>query len=603
MKKHSGIIVVVVVVAISVFSAPMLHAQRIGPVARIDADLTPAQGHLVGLKIDPDSGTVWVFSKGNLALINSSFSFVSATCLNCGAGCPSFSRSIDVVLEATTAVAGGYGVSSLTSVNSTVTNVAYSTEAALTAGQQVTITITGNVLSCSSWFKVYFDMCDSSPSNWSNSCPVSSGPVGVLNTNAAVDSGDDYYPQVTTDGNGNWVAVWQSKENLSGTIGTDFDIFVSRSEDNGATWTAPAALNTNAGADFGGDTYPEVTTDGAGNWVAVWVSIENLGGVIGTDSDIFVSRSEDNGATWTAPAALNANAGSDMGWDYRPQVTSDGNGHYWVAMWQSNEDLNEKIGTDTDILVARSEDNGATWTQPVALNTNAWGDSGWDTNPQTTTDGSGNWVTVWGSEENLGGVIGTDFDIFVSRSEDNGATWMAPAALNANAGSDSGGDVYPQVTTDCAGNWVAVWQSNENLYGKIGREWDIFVARSEDNGATWTAPVALNTNAGSDSGVDCYPQITTGGAGNWVAVWESNENLGGTIGTDFDIFVSRSEDNGATWMAPAALNADAESDLGVDPHPQITTDGAGNWVTVWYSSKDLGGTIGTDYDIFVSLGQ
>ena len=44
----------------------------------------------------------------------------------------------------------------------------------------------------------------------------------------------------------------------------------------------------------------EVTTDGVGNWLAVWRSTENLGGTIGTDQDILVSRSSDAGATWTA---------------------------------------------------------------------------------------------------------------------------------------------------------------------------------------------------------------------------------------------------------------------------------------------------------------
>ena len=87
------------------------------------------------------------------------------------------------------------------------------------------------------------------------------------------------------------MASWSSSENLGGTIGTDSDILVARSTDNGATWTAPAALNTNATTDTWGDAFPEVTTDGAGNWVAVWTSSENLSGTIGTDDDIFVARS------------------------------------------------------------------------------------------------------------------------------------------------------------------------------------------------------------------------------------------------------------------------------------------------------------------------
>ena len=105
-----------------------------------------------------------------------------------------------------------------------------------------------------------------------------------------------------------------SNDTLGGTIGTDYDILVSRSTNNGATWTAPAALNTNAATDSGA-THPQVTTDGTGNWVAVWQSTDTLGGTIGTDGDILVSRSTNNGATWTAPAALNTNAATDSGDD------------------------------------------------------------------------------------------------------------------------------------------------------------------------------------------------------------------------------------------------------------------------------------------------
>jgi hypothetical protein len=63
------------------------------------------------------------------------------------------------------------------------------------------------------------------------------------------------------------------------------------------------------------------------------------------------------------------------------------------------------------------------------------------------------------------------------------------------------------VTTDglAVATWVAVWHSAEDLYDAnlddtIGEDADILVARSMDGGATWTAPVALNTNAASDVG-------------------------------------------------------------------------------------------------------
>src|ERR1043166_8763881 len=130
-------------------------------------------------------------------------------------------------------------------------------------------------------------------------------------------------------------------------------------------------------------------------------------------------------------------------------------------------------------------------------------------------------------------------------------TISTAAALNGNAGSDPGIDLEPHVASDGQGHWVAVWASNENLGGVTGADFDIFVARSTDNGATWTPPAPLNTNATTDSQNDNNPQIATDGKGHWVAVWDSKNPLGG-MGTDSDIHFARSTDNGATWTNPVA---------------------------------------------------
>ena len=139
------------------------------------------------------------------------------------------------------------------------------------------------------------------------------------------------------------------------------------------------------------------------------------------------------------------------------------------------------------------------------------------------------------------------------------ADWAAPAALNSNAATDTETDEFPQVTADGAGNWVAVWKSNDSLGGAIGTDFDILVARSTDNGATWTAPAALNSNAATDTGTDTLPQVTTDGAGNWVAVWQSNENLSGAIGTDNDILYATETRLASRWPRTSATTAPARS--------------------------------------------
>jgi hypothetical protein len=65
---------------------------------------------------------------------------------------------------------------------------------------------------------------------WVSGCDVAAqvfGPPSALNSNAASDAGEEFFPQVTTDGAGNWVAVWSSDDPMGSGIGTDDDI-VSR---------------------------------------------------------------------------------------------------------------------------------------------------------------------------------------------------------------------------------------------------------------------------------------------------------------------------------------------------------------------------------------
>jgi len=175
-----------------------------------------------------------------------------------------------------------------------------------------------------------------------------------------------------------------------------------------------------------------------------------------------------------------------------------------------------------------------------------------------------------------------------------------PAALNPNAATDSGDDFSPQVASDGAGNWLAVWDSTDSPGATLGSDSDILVSRSSDAGVSWTAPAALNRNAATDSGNDSSPQLASDGAGNWLAVWDSTDSRGATLGSDSDILVSRSSDAGVSWTAPAALNPNAATNSGDDSSPQISTDRAGNWLAVWVSTDSLGATLGTDTDILYS---
>ncbi len=428
----------------------------------------------------------------------------------------------------------------------------------------------------------------------SQTCSVVSGPV-ELNANADVDTGNDNFPQVTADRAGTWVAVWQSGDDLGGTIGTDHDILFARSRDGGETWTYPSALNTNAASDEGPDDSPQITADGSGIWVAVWSSRESLA-CAGTDFDILFARSVDGGATWSDPAALNTNAVSDGGKDSNPELTTDGLGN-WMAVWSSDEDLNG-VASGVDIFFARSTDGGVSWTPPALLNSGAATDNNSNTDrlPQLATDSAGVWIAVWQSRDDLGGTIETDDDILFAVSTTDGVSWTAASPLNSNAAvpEDLSADLAPQLATDGAGVWVAVWYSTDP-HGDVGVDLDIFYSRSTDNGASWSERTVLNTNATFDGAFDFNPQVTTDSAGRWVVAWETQADLGGPIGDDFDVVSALSTDDGASWTNPAPLNTDAAGDDHVDMRVQLTTDLDGRWVAVWESNKFV-----VDFDVLTT---
>jgi len=419
-------------------------------------------------------------------------------------------------------------------------------------------------------------------------------PIAPLNSNAATDSQTDLESSLSTDGAGNWVCIWNSNDDLGGTIGLDSDILVARSSNDGNSWTSLAVLNSNAATDTGNDFAPVIATDGAGNHIAVWFSNDTLGGTTGTDNDILFSVSANNGLSWSAVAALNTNAASDTGHDRRPYIASNGAGQ-WVCVWHSDDSIGGS-GTDNDILASTSSNNGTSWSAPTIVNTHATTDTGSDTGAKIATDGAGNWIAVWQSQDSLGGTIGTDNDILYSRSANNGASWSAVAILNTNAATDTGSDANVKLACDGGNNWVAIWPSNENIGGS-GTDNDILVARSSNDGVSWSSPALLNANATTDTAADALPHLATDGAGRWLAVWNSGDSLGGSVGPDDEIFISESLDNGATWNGPFALNSNAATDVGFDVFAQIASDGADNWVATWNTADSLGGTIGNDGDI------
>ncbi len=421
-----------------------------------------------------------------------------------------------------------------------------------------------------------------------------------LNTNATYDSGSDYQTSIATDEQGTWVAVWCSSDTLGGTIGNDKDILFSRSTNDGVTWSGPEVLNSNAFSDSAADDNPVVETDQLGTWIVTWHSDDDLGATIDSDLDILYSRSTDGGITWTSALPLNTTAGSGIGTDFNAQLAYDEVG-IWIAVWASEDSLDETIGTDFDILFSRSINGGTDWDDPRPLNTTAYSDDAianpGDGEPHLVT-GSDLWIAVFVSGNDLNGTIYQDWDILYSRSMDHGETWEPPAAIHPGvANGDDGNDWLPSIATDGRGNWVTLWGTDNSIFGP---DYDILVSRSADNGVSWTEPKPIDEDFTTNDGSENAPTIITDTGGNWLAAWQTVKPSGGPLGTDHDLLLSWSASNGSTWTAPIPLNTNGALDSRADGYQGIATDFHGRWVAIWSSEENLGGTIGEDWDVLVA---
>jgi len=358
-------------------------------------------------------------------------------------------------------------------------------------------------------------------------------------------------PSLAMNAQGTLYLAW--KEALT-PDGVGQRVAFARSDDGGTTWSTSALKALTAPDRLQSD--PWLTLDEAGR--LHFASLEYTAD--GTVGGITVTRSDDGGRTWSAPA----NADDRPGFADKESMASDGNGTLYLAY---DDVLGAQLdqGDQVDLRITRSTDGGATWSPTVRV-ADAIGNL---LGPVLAALPDGTVHAAWWNR--------TDGNVMADSSRDHGATWGADVRVNPVPGSaavvnGSWVGSMPSVAVDASGRLYVAWADRGAANA------DVLVARSEDGGASWAFPVRVNDDY---AGEQWMPSLSVDGKGVLHMAW-----MDGRTGA-WNVEYANSTDGGRNWGANLRVTT-AETPLSfVRPgdYLGLATDADGTAYVAWTDGR------------------
>jgi hypothetical protein len=345
------------------------------------------------------------------------------------------------------------------------------------------------------------------------------------------------------------------------------------SHDGGKTWE-----NINLGKPFANwrstnDPSVKFDANGIGYLMHGGFGETGDGPVLFGENGVFIARTTDEGNTWEAHIPVILHRGpqtldSTFEDKYYVHVDNSPDSPYFTHVYTPWKRVTPRDSA-TEIVISKSVDNGENWSEPLRVSERLPGSSE-DTTfgqsfPLIETGPAGEIYCVWnhGIEHGIGFVKSTDggasftepkiifnYDIF-------GETMLIPnQGYRHTVKGGVRAEAYPVIAVDI---------TNGPRRGYIYLCWaadnypNVYFARSEDGGDTWTDPVIVHSDTTNDQ---FWP---------WMAVDPTNGELG-IMYLDSredeqnlltDVYVSFSDDGGDTWIDRKA--SDVSFDLRRNP--------------------------------------
>jgi hypothetical protein len=263
--------------------------------------------------------------------------------------------------------------------------------------------------------------------------------------------------------------LWQEIIFSGGSHGGE--IFFARSNDGGATFSAPVNLSNSLGGDGKGRINKDIWHNGSldliagadGALYAAWTEY---------DGPLWFSRSTDGGASFSRPQRI---AGGGSAKPARAPALALGPNRAVYLAWTVGEDSAARI------RVATSSDAGVTFSEPRMV---AAG-KGYSDAPRLAVDSAGGLHLVYA--ESAGGPFGR-YQIRYTRSTDGARSFEAPREISKPILQAGESAAFPALSIDANDNLYVLWELFPDYRQRPrGLGWTV----SRDGGRTFTPPGAV----------------------------------------------------------------------------------------------------------------
>ena len=263
--------------------------------------------------------------------------------------------------------------------------------------------------------------------------------------------------------------------------GIPFTVLASFSADGAQTWSAPTAINPSPPAHSSGT----FTTVGLNGKVYVtWVETLPSSSV---EDTVKLGVSTDGGSSWRVMQNSYHVGGvfgiyaskNSIRLNGLPQIDIDRTGgprSGWIYIVTTEKNL-APAGSDLDIILHRSTDDGVTWSSGIRVNQDTPNNGKFQFFPAVEVDSQGGLDVIYYDDRNT---TADSAEIFLSRSLDGGTTWREWVVSTHRFEPSR---IFP---TGYMGDHIALTSAGNIL-------WPFWMDSSSGQYQVWTAPIDIMT--------------------------------------------------------------------------------------------------------------